>query len=355
MTQHTLRLNLPYPDDDGEESPNGPAELKALAMALDGAMIYKGQGNLADRPAYGLAGAVWVSTDQDPKLLSVDLGTAWLDLAWDQIMDNADMGDDSVDERVLAPLSVGTAEIIASAVTAAKIADGTITAAKLSAAIKPSGGAGGADEALRSLGTSAASATAGNDSRIPTQAENDALVGTYGASSGTNKFVTASDPHFGSYDRKVNQIWIPASDAGLKTMYTKTIKGGDLGVAGQVMLSIQGQINSLGTTHPALTFSMEFGGTVIFASMWTAMNGSAGGTANFTMAIYLMNIDATHQIAFFKNDASGFGNNDGKNGRATGINIDTTADKDLVLKGQFAGGANASNSLLIDQLIMQIR
>lgn len=54
----------------------------------------------------------------------------------------------------------------------------------------------GVDEDLQisvDLGTTAATAAAGNDARIPTQDENDALVGTSGAPSTINPFVTDAD------------------------------------------------------------------------------------------------------------------------------------------------------------------
>lgn len=46
----------------------------------------------------------------------------------------------------------------------------------------------------QTYGTSASTAAEGNDSRIPTQSENDALVGTNGTPSGANPYVTDSDP-----------------------------------------------------------------------------------------------------------------------------------------------------------------
>jgi hypothetical protein len=52
----------------------------------------------------------------------------------------------------------------------------------------------GASPTLRSLGTGANQAVAGDDARIPTQSENDALQGTDGTPSGTDRFVTDSDP-----------------------------------------------------------------------------------------------------------------------------------------------------------------
>lgn len=47
---------------------------------------------------------------------------------------------------------------------------------------------------LRTLGVGAQQAASGNDSRLPSQAENDALVGTFGAASIANPYVTNSDP-----------------------------------------------------------------------------------------------------------------------------------------------------------------
>jgi hypothetical protein len=47
---------------------------------------------------------------------------------------------------------------------------------------------------LRSLGTDGDQATAGDDPRLPTQAENDALAGTQGDPGAGNRYVTNSDP-----------------------------------------------------------------------------------------------------------------------------------------------------------------
>ncbi len=73
------------------------------------------------------------------------------------------------------------------------IPDALLTAAKLIAGLRPSAGATASTEALRALGSTADKAASGNDSRIPTQDENDALGGTSGAPSATNKYVTDSD------------------------------------------------------------------------------------------------------------------------------------------------------------------
>lgn len=78
-------------------------------------------------------------------------------------------------------------------IPSAGIADSAITVAKVAGSLKPSGSALATDEALRAIGLTASTATAGNDSRLPTQAMRDALAGTAGAPSSTNKFVTNSD------------------------------------------------------------------------------------------------------------------------------------------------------------------
>lgn len=65
---------------------------------------------------------------------------------------------------------------------------GNVTVAGIPSA-GPAGQAG-----LRKLDQTATGATAGNDSRVPTQSENDALQGTSGAPANGNRFVTDADP-----------------------------------------------------------------------------------------------------------------------------------------------------------------
>ncbi len=65
--------------------------------------------------------------------------------------------------------------------------------AKIAAIARSSGSAAAASDALRRLGATAFDAAAGNDPRIPTQAENDALAGTSGEAGASNRYVTNSD------------------------------------------------------------------------------------------------------------------------------------------------------------------
>lgn len=62
--------------------------------------------------------------------------------------------------------AITTAKLANLAVTAAKMANGTITATQIAAALKPSGGAADATEALRAIGVAAGTAAAGNDARL---------------------------------------------------------------------------------------------------------------------------------------------------------------------------------------------
>jgi len=74
--------------------------------------------------------------------------------------------DGGVGTAEIAGLAVDSSKIAASAVGATQLADGAVTGAKVNSALKPSGGAADATEALRALGTGAGTAAAGNDPRF---------------------------------------------------------------------------------------------------------------------------------------------------------------------------------------------
>lgn len=140
MPSTTSRLGLPYPLTS--EPPNGPAQIGALANALDNAAIDLAEGLLSARPAPSIRGRWYYATDVG--ILYRDSGSTW---------------------RV-----VGLAPDV---VTAAHILDGTITNAEISAsaAIAESKLALASDAAAgtpsrRTLGTGATQAAAGNDSRF---------------------------------------------------------------------------------------------------------------------------------------------------------------------------------------------
>jgi hypothetical protein len=69
---------------------------------------------------------------------------------------------DSVSQRALANLSVGTPQLIDLNVTTAKLADLVVTPGKVASALKPSAGASASTETLRAIGTTAGTAAGGD-------------------------------------------------------------------------------------------------------------------------------------------------------------------------------------------------
>lgn len=139
----TSRLAIPYPAST--DPPNGPAQMQALANALDNAAVDLAEGTLASRPSPSIRGRWYYATDVG--VLYRDSGSTW---------------------RV-----VGLA---ADAVTAVHILDGTITNAEIAsgAAIAESklslaSDAGAGTASRRTLGSGATQACAGNDARLSDQ------------------------------------------------------------------------------------------------------------------------------------------------------------------------------------------
>ena len=162
----TARLALPYPELTG--APDVPADIRALALALDNAAIVS-QGTLASRPVStggspGKMGRWYYATDNG--LLYYDFGTGWITINAPGTVDGP-AGTGTL-------RTLGTGALQAAAGNDARLSDqrtpvdASVTAAKIAAALKPSGGAGGATEALRALGTTPGTAAAGDDGRFIT-------------------------------------------------------------------------------------------------------------------------------------------------------------------------------------------
>lgn len=66
----------------------------------------------------------------------------------------------------------------------------SVDAGNVSGSLKPSGSAAAATEALRALGAGATQAAAGNDSRLPTAGQKNALGGAHGTPGTGNEFLT---------------------------------------------------------------------------------------------------------------------------------------------------------------------
>lgn len=152
----TTRLALPAPANT--DAVAVPADILALAEALDDLAVVFDSGTFASRPAAGLIGRLWYSTNTG--VLSWDTGAAWVDVNPSGVVDGA--------AGVGTLRTLGTGALQAVAGNDARLSnqrvptDGSVSAAKVDATLKPSSGAGGSTEALRALGTAAGTAAAGS-------------------------------------------------------------------------------------------------------------------------------------------------------------------------------------------------
>lgn len=161
----TPRLGLPYPVlSSGADVPQW---MHDLATALDIAVVY-GQGLDSARPAFGIPGRLWYSTNTGE--VDWDTGTAWVPVG--SVVPNsvgtAALQANAVTTAKIALLAITTGLIADGAVTSAKIQDATIVAADIAAALFPSGGAANGTEAFRAIGSGAGQVVAGNDARLAT-------------------------------------------------------------------------------------------------------------------------------------------------------------------------------------------
>ena len=169
------RRGIVYPNTNRSDTADVPRDIAALVAALEVDVIY-GQGTLAARPTStagspGIQGRLYMATDQTPHALYYDYGTGWDPVGSLSAgsVGTTQLADGSVTTIKVADANVTLAKMATDSVDASKIVDGSITAAELAAALKPSGGAGAATEALRALGTGAGNAAAGNDARLSDQ------------------------------------------------------------------------------------------------------------------------------------------------------------------------------------------
>ncbi len=155
----TTRFNIEVPDLDRSDSADVPRDVRSVTDAVEICVGY-GQGTHALRPAQPYTEAfLYYETDTELHYWSTGA-------AWKVVGQQFSLSDNSVTNAKMADDSVGAAEIIAGAVGTTELADGSVTAAKISDLLKPSAGAGGGTEALRAIGSGAGNVVAGNDSRL---------------------------------------------------------------------------------------------------------------------------------------------------------------------------------------------
>lgn len=157
----TTRLGIPYPALT--DAADVPADMHDLASNLDSKTAIFGQGTFATRPVSSLAspgvqGRFYFATDTST--LYYDTGTGW-----SAVTPPTAVADGPAATATLR--SLGTGALQAAAGNDSRLSDqrvpqdGSVTAAKVSTGLKPSAGASGGTEALRALGTSAGQAAAG--------------------------------------------------------------------------------------------------------------------------------------------------------------------------------------------------
>jgi hypothetical protein len=168
---YTSRLKLPTPQ--ANQSADVPADLLALATALDKAAVID-VGPVANRPTStpgtpGIAGRFYFATDE--VLLYHDNGTGWNSIGPSVIADlavtTAKLADLAVTRPKIANGAIADLQVSGTAaINASKLLSGSVAALQISDALKPSAGASAATESLRALGTSAGQALPGNDARL---------------------------------------------------------------------------------------------------------------------------------------------------------------------------------------------
>jgi hypothetical protein len=155
------RRGLSYPNPATRaDTADVPRDINTVIAALELDVVF-GQGAHASRPAAGAGaptgtggGRLWWETDTLG--LFYDNGTAWIGP-----INAAAIANGSITLAMLAANSVDASKIVDGSVGAAEIADGSVGSAEIAATLKPSGGAGGATEALRAIGTAAGQVASG--------------------------------------------------------------------------------------------------------------------------------------------------------------------------------------------------
>lgn len=248
--------------------------------------------------------------------------------------------------------------------------------------------------AFMSTGPSSATgpiAVGSNDARLPTQEENDALAGTSGTPSSTNKFVTNDDTssagatgkvvratatglpamdgsaltnisgaNVNSVSRKVyiNATGVSlASSTGVQGIWSITLPGGTLGTNNAVKARTyvdNFQVDAGATVSMILTY-----GATAVASVTATASGNPVAKG-FIDVDLVANSSTTDQVGtysmwlhgndFFVGGGQGFSGGMSKTGTAT--TVDSTQDKTLKLEIQF-NTSSSSNSIVTKETIIE--
>ena len=191
MADTTSRRGLPYPE--GSDAVAVPADVQALAEALDDIAKDSPQDVVANIPGSGSAGDFFYATDEE--LLYRHNGTSW------KVIGPVPLADGDVTTSIIASKAVTDAKLANDesddanrAVGSDHIKSGAVDASKIADALKPSEGAEPGTEALRAVGSTADTVVAGNDSRLTPGNANEATVRELGSSS--NQAAPGNDVRF---------------------------------------------------------------------------------------------------------------------------------------------------------------
>lgn len=218
-----------------------------------------------------------------------------------------------------------------------------------------------------------------NDGRVPTQAENDALVGTSGtAVSSSNKLIDNADSSTtldGTKVIRANSGVYPAGDGSAltkiqslirlagytsaantteNTVFTTTVTGGLLGTTGMIRVRtpITGAPDNNGGGNETYTLRLKYGGSTIQTSTITSIKGNGTGAYSGFAEFLIINNAATNSQnvgSYFSLSLAGNINSAGSGVYMSAIHatdttsaIDTTSNQTLALTVQRTDGTNSS-------------
>lgn len=244
-----------------------------------------------------------------------------------------------------------------------------------------------------------------NDTRIPTQGENDALVGTSGTPSTSNKYVTNDDTATAATADKVarrlaggnvtvvtesfgnnttnaaSTAFVQAALAGTNSkllfqsstpltqstantsknaFFTHSIAGGTLGTGNVIRVRMRGTWQNANSAVPTDTLTMDYGATTVFSIVLTPTTGTS--TYNFEWEVNLYATGATNSQTGKGSYLSTLVNTaapatlSGHSAEATGnATEDSTASKNLIVSGQYSQTAGAPTVIIADYTVEILR
>lgn len=140
-----------------------PLYVRNIVAALEAKGVQYGKGTLAVRPAAGIEGRIYETTDETPHKVYFDNGTTWDEIGalTSGAVGTTQLADNAVTLAKMADDSVGAAEIVADSIGPSELAPQAVTVTEISDTLKPTAGAGATVESLRALGTAAGRAAPG--------------------------------------------------------------------------------------------------------------------------------------------------------------------------------------------------